>query len=123
MGLSAYVVDNGLVTMQNEADRLYLCTAEPTTYAEASSTFAVGNKNAGMGNLLIGPVDDHNGGRKLSTVAILDGTETATATARWWAIVDSINSRLLAAGEIAARGLNGTGLFTLPSFDIRMPST
>ena len=45
------VVDNGLASLKSAARYLYICTSEPTTYAEASSTYAKGVKDAGAGGI------------------------------------------------------------------------
>src|SRR5262245_49927075 len=119
--LSSYVLDNGLAQLQSEADKLYICNAEPTTFTEATATFALGNKNWGAGNVLSGP-SAGTGLRKVTVAAITNGTETASGTATWWAIVDSSNSRLLATDALNASGsINGSRQFTLPSFDIEVP--
>src|SRR5262245_15513614 len=103
MPLSSRVLDNGLTTFVSEADKLYICNAQPTTFTEATSTFALGNKNWGAGNVLTGPAAAASGdGRMVTVVAITNGVETAAGTATWWAIVDSANSRLLATDALNA---------------------
>src|SRR5262245_36194718 len=122
MPLSSRVLDNGLATFQSEADKLYICNAQPTTFTEATSTFALGNKNWGAGNVLTGPSNAGSTGRKVTVVAITDGVETASGTATWWAIVDSANSRLLASDALdSSQSISGSVSFTLPTFDIKIP--
>jgi hypothetical protein len=57
------------------------------------------------------------------TVAeITDGSVTATGTATHYAITDTVNSRLLAAGNLASsQGVTAGNIFTLPAFDIGIP--
>lgn len=125
MPLGDYVLDNGLTVLDTAANRLDICHTLPTTYAEATSTYTVGNKTSpSVGS----PADASPNGRKVTVAQITDGTITATSTgtsddAQYWAITDTVNSRLLAAGSIAAAQLVTSGnTFTLNAFDIRIPS-
>lgn len=118
------VLDYGLSALKSEATHIYICNAEPTTYTAATSTNALGNKNFGAGNVF--PAAIANGtpnGRKLTTAAVTDGTVTGTGTATNWAICDSVNSRLLAVGSLAAaQAVTSGNVFTLAAFDIRLPN-
>lgn len=123
--ISDRVLDLGLNVLDTEANRLDICKAEPTTYAQAiAATHTVGNKTA----LNIGaPAARTPNGRQVTVAAIADGAVTTTSTgttddAEFWAITDTVNSRLLATGTIPAPQLvyvaNG---FTLAAFDIGIP--
>ncbi len=125
MPLGDYVLDNGLTVLDTEANRLDICKTLPTTYAEATSTYTLGNKTS----LSIGaPAAASPNGRKVTVAQITDGTVTATSTgasddAQYWAITDTGNSRLLAAGSLASEQMVTSGnTFTLAAFDIRIPS-
>ncbi len=123
MPLSDRVLDNGLTTLDTEATHLYLCTQEPTTYAEASSTYAKGNKNFGAGAAFGSPAAGSPNGRKVTAAAITDGTVTGTGTVTHYGITDNANSRLLAAGALASsQGVTSGNSFSLPAFDIRIPN-
>jgi len=116
------VLDNGLSVLDTEADRLYICTQEPTTYTQASATYALGNKSGSAGSICGSPAARSPSGRKVTTAAITDGTVTTGGTASHWAIVDSSNSRLLAAGALSAPHAVVTDYpFSLASFDIGIP--
>jgi hypothetical protein len=125
MPLGSYVLDNGLTALDTDANRLDICHTLPTTYAEATSTYTVGNKTSpSVGS----PADASPNGRKVTVAAITDGSVTATSTgtsddAQYWALTDTANSRLLAAGSLSAAQMVTSGnTFTLGSFDIRIPS-
>lgn len=122
--VDAYVLDNGLAGLKSTATHIYICSAEPATYTAATSTNALGNKNFTAG--LVFPAAIAAGtpnGRTVTTAAVTDGSVTATGTASNWAIVDSVNSRLLAVGSLAAtQGVTSGNTFTLPAFDIRLPN-
>lgn len=113
------VFDAGLASLDTEANILYLCSAQPATYAEALS-LALGSKTA----LSIGaPADRVGGGRKVTVAAIATGGNiTVSGTATHYAIVQSSTSRLLAANSLGAPQAYTAGdTFTLPAFDIGIP--
>jgi hypothetical protein len=117
--LNDRVLDNGLTVLDTEANRLDICSQEPASYAEATSTYTLGNKTS----LSVGsPGDASPNGRKVTVAAITDGTVTGTDDATHWAITDTVNSRLLAAGSLSAGQLVTSGnTFTLAAFDVRIP--
>lgn len=117
--LNDRVFDNGLTVLDTEANRLDICSQQPTTYAEATSTYTLGNKTS----LSIGaPADRSGGGREVTVAAITDGSVTATGTATHYAIVDTANSRLLAAGSLSSsQAVTSGNTFTLNSFAIGIP--
>lgn len=123
--LGDYVCDNGLSAIDTLADKIYICSALPTTYTGATSTVALGNNNFGSAGAAFGaPAAGSPDGRKVSSVAITAGSITATGTATHWAVVDSANSRLLAANVLASsQSVTSGNPFTLPSFDIRIPGS
>lgn len=113
------VFDSGLSVLDTLADILYICSAEPTTYTEASSTYALGSK---AGPTVSAPADAPGGGRMVTVSAITDGTVTATGTAAYWALCDVSETRLLAAGDLSAsQGVTSGNTFTLTQFTITIP--
>lgn len=117
--LADYVLDLALAALDTEGNRLDICSQEPTNYAEATSTYTLGNKTS----LSIGaPADRLPNGRKVTVAAITDGVVTGTATATHWAIVDTVDSRLLATNSLAAsQAVTNGNTFTLAAFDIGIP--
>jgi hypothetical protein len=117
--LNNRVFDNGLTVLDTEANRIDITSAEATTYAEATSTLTLGNSTS----LSIGaPQDRTGGGREVVIAAITDGSVTGTGTATHYAIVDTVNSRLLATGSLTASQSVTTGnSFTLSSTTIGIP--
>ena len=114
-----YVLDPAFTQLDTAGNRLDICTAEPTTYAEATSTYTKGNKTS----LSIGaPADRTPNGRKVTVAAITDGTVSGTGTVTHWAISDTGNSRLLATGALSAsQAVTSGNTFTLAAFDIGIP--
>lgn len=117
------VLDLGLNVLDTEATHLYInYTSEATTFTEATSTKACGNKNWGAGAVTGSPAAGSPNGRKVTTAAITDGSVTATQTAGWWSITDNTNSRLLATGTLSAtQAVTSGNTFSLGAFDIRLP--
>lgn len=117
--LNDRVFDNGLTVLDTEANKILITSAEATTYTEANSTYALGNSTS----LSIGaPADRSGGGRQVTISAITDGVVTATGTATHYAIVDTVNSRLLATGSLSAsQAVTSGNTFTLTSTTIGIP--
>lgn len=117
--LNDRVLDNGLTVLDTEATAIYLNSQEPTTYTEATATYALGNSTS----LEIGtPADRSGGGREVTVLAITDGSVTTTGTASHYSIVDTVNSRLLATGDLtASQPVTSGNTFSLASFTIGIP--
>lgn len=121
--VNSRVIDLGLNVLDTEADKIYICTTLPTTFTEATSTYASGNNNFGSAGAAVGSPAAATNARKVSTVAITAGAVTATNTAAFWAIVDSAASRLLACGSLSAsQAVTSGNTFSLPSYDITIPT-
>ena len=113
--VSDAILDN-LSSLAGATVRVDICyTAEPTTYAQATSTNSCGNKTGiTAGSLTDGPTD----GRKVTIPAITDGSVTATQTAGWYAITDG-TSVLHATGALSAtQAVTNGNTFTLDAIDI-----
>jgi hypothetical protein len=113
------VFDNGLTVLDTEANRIDITSQEATSYADATSTYTLGNSTS----LSIGaPQDRSGGGREVVVAAITDGSVTGTGTATHYAIVDTVNSRLLATGSLtASQAVTSGNTFTLSSVAIGIP--
>jgi hypothetical protein len=117
--LNDRVFDNGLTVLDTEANAIHVTSQEATTYAEATSTYSLGNSTS----LSIGaPQDRSGGGREVVVAAITDGSVTGTGTATHYAIVDTVNSRLLATSTLtASQAVTSGNTFTLSSVSIGIP--
>ena len=113
------VFDNGLTVLDTEANAIYVTTQQAVSYTDATATSALGNSTS----LSIGaPQDRAGGGREVVVAAISDGSITGTGNATHYAIVDTINSRLLAAGPLSvAQSVTTGNTFTLSSVTIGIP--
>lgn len=119
-----YVLDNGLIGLKNTATHIYICSQQPMSYADATITYALGNKNFGAGNCFTGPAARTPDGRQVTTVAVTDGAVTGTATATRYAIVDAANSRLLVDNDLATtQPVTAGNIFSLPAFNFGIPGS
>ena len=117
--LNDRVFDEGLSVLDLEANEVHVTSAEATDYTEATSTYSLGSSSS----LSIGaPSDRVGGGRKVSVTAIDDGTISGTGTVTHYALVDTVNSRLLATAALtASQSVTSGNTFTLATFDIGIP--
>lgn len=117
--LNNRVFDNGLTVLDTEANAIHITSSEATDYTDATSTSSLGNSTS----LSIGaPQDRSGGGREVVVATIDDGSVTDTGTATHYAIVDTVNSRLLATGSLTESQVVTTGnTFTLSSVTIGIP--
>lgn len=117
--LNDRVFDNGLTVLDTEANAIYITSQEATTYTNATTTYALGNSTT----ISIGaPQDRVGGGRQVVMSAITNGSVTATGTATHYAIVDTVNSRLLVTGPLtASQAVTSGNTFTLSSVTVGIP--
>lgn len=118
------VYDNGLGILQGEVNRLDICTELPATYAEATSTYSCGNATGDALPTVSAPGARSGGGREVTVGAVdhADATVTSTTTATHVALVDTGNSRLLAARALAeGQSVTQDNPFTLTSFTVGIP--
>ena len=117
--LNDRVFDNGLTVLDTEANRIDITSQEATSYSDATSTSTLGNSTS----LSIGaPADRSGGGREVTLAAITDGSVTGTGTATHYAVVDTVNSRLLATGSLtASQAVTSGNTFSLSSVAIGIP--
>lgn len=117
--LSDLILDNGLSYLNVNGNRLDICSQEPTTYAEATTTYTLGNKTG----ITIGTPEDRSpSGRKCVVSAITDGNTTGAGGVVCWAITDTANSDLLAWAPLESPYIVSSGItFTLDSIDIGFP--
>lgn len=117
--ISDLILDNGLAYLSTNGNRLDICSQEPTTYAEATTTYTRGNKTA----LSIAvPSDRSPSGRECVIAEITDGSTTDSGGITHWAITNTVGSELLASGPIEHPYIVTTGkTFTLPAFSVGIP--
>lgn len=117
--LNDRVLDFGVNEIDTNGNALHICSQEPTTYAEATATYTLGNKATPT---ISAPADGDTNGRKVTVSAFSDGSVSGTATATHFAIVDTVNSRLLATQALASsQAVTSGNTFSLTAIDITIP--
>lgn len=113
------VFDNGLTVLSTEANKITITSQEAATYTEGNATYALGSSTSLS---VASPTDRTAGGREVVVAAISDGSIAVDGTATHYAILDTVNSRLLATGSLTENQVVSSGnTFTLGSFTIGIP--
>ena len=123
--LQSRVLDNGLNVLVAEADRFFICSAEPTDFTLASSTLRLGVKVgvSGGGGIFFTLANALPDGRKVSLANFVDGSITSTGIASHWAACDQTHSRLLATGPVTtATQVTSGNTFSMTAFDVAIGS-
>jgi len=121
--LNDSVLDDGLnyiaVDVGDANLRIDFCSQAPTTYAEAITTYTLGNDATVT---TTGPADGTTSGRKL-TVDATSGTVSGTGTATHWALTKTnATTALLATGPLASsQAVTSGNSFTLTAIEIEIP--
>lgn len=113
--------DAGLDKIQTDADLFVLCNAQPTTYAEANSTFRIASVSVADADFA--KADGDTDGRKLTLQpngagTPFDVTASATDTATHWAVIDTINSVLYCEGTFQNVALTDTETQAVNPIDV-----
>jgi len=109
------VFDSGLDYADTNGTRIDITSQVATSYAEATSTYTLGNKTGlNTGATQAGATD----GRRVIVPAITDGSVTGTGTATHWALTDG-SAVLIATGPLSAsQGVTSGNTFTLDAISI-----
>lgn len=100
-------------------NQLHVCSAEPANYAGLAAV-TLGNKT--LSGAFTGPADRTPTGRKVTVAAQTGGSVTANGTGGYWALVDTVNSRIGASGAMAAsQGVTAGNTFSTAAFDVGFP--
>ena len=109
------VFDQGLDYADTNGTRIDICSQEPVSYAEATSTYTLGNKTGlNTGATEAGATD----GRRVIVPSISDGSVSGTGTASHWALTDGA-SILVATGALSSsQSVTSGNTFTLDAISI-----
>jgi hypothetical protein len=121
--INTWVLDNGLLGLQSDADSIYVCTQQPVDFTTATSTSGLGSYSFGVGNVFGSPANGTPNGRIVTSGAITAGNVTASGIPTYWAAIDTANSRLLATGLLSGGSAVVSGnQFTLGAVAVHLPS-
>ncbi len=116
--IADYILDLLLAEFAN-ANNLYICSQEPTTFTEATATYKLGTKTS----ISVGsPADRTPSGRKVTVASFSNGTIDSSGTATHWALTKTTGSVLMATGALASsQAVTASNSFSLAAFDIGVP--
>lgn len=115
------VFDDGLNWAQSTVDRFDICSQEPTTFTEATSTYSLGDAAVTLGAAEDGDTD----GRKCVVPAITYQPVDASGTATHGALTGATGSFLVATADLTSSQVVAAGNeFSVAAWDltIRDPS-
>jgi len=112
------VIDAALDYVKTNCTRLTLCSAEPKTFAEANSTFALADVTVDATDFTIG--DGDVSGRKLTIAEQLSFAVDVTGTATHVALLDVSNSKLLYVTTTTSTAITASRSVNLLTFDIEI---
>lgn len=118
--LQSYYQDLALQGVATDSTRLDICSTEPTTYAQATSTYTLGNKTSPS---VGAPAAGTPSGRQVTVAAISGGTVTGSGTAAFWALTNVAGTRLIATGSLSAsQSVTSGNTFSLAAFTVVLPN-
>ncbi len=113
------VFDGALNIIKNNATRICVCSTQPTTYAEATSTYKLAIKTITSSDFT-GPANGDVSGRKLTSNAQSGLTVDASGTAAHIALCDSANSKLLYVTTCTSQALTAGNTTNIPAWDVEI---
>lgn len=105
-------VDSALNYVKNNALKIYLCSAQPTNYTEATTTYALGNADYTGTNITVGA---GSGGRQATFAAINNIPVSTSGTITHIAIVSG-SELLLATPTSTSKAVSAGDYVNLGSF-------
>jgi hypothetical protein len=112
------VLDGALNILVNNATRLTVCSAQPTTYAEGNATYALADVT--IDSAAFTNANGDTSGRKTTIGAQNAVPIDASGTATHVALLDVTNSKLLYVTTCTSQALTSGGTVNTPAFDIEI---
>ena len=109
------VLDAALNVLELYGNEINVCSAQPTTYAEAHATYMLAQHTLTTADSIISNGD--SSGRKLTWSQQADITISNSGTATHVAITATGDSRLLLVTTCTSQALTSGNTVTVPSFD------
>lgn len=111
------VLDAALAYISANADRISVCSTQPTTYTEAITTYKLAISTTPT---FQSPGDGDVSGRKLTVDEEATITVDATGDAEHVALCDSGSTKLLYVTTCTLQGLTSGNTVTIPTWDIEI---
>lgn len=116
------VYDAALNNVKNNANKMVVCSAQPTTFAEANATYMLANVAMASGDFTVGAGDVS--GRKVQIAAKSGVTVTNSGTATHVAVIDTTNSLLKLVTTCTSQALTAGNTVNIPTWkdEIQAPT-
>lgn len=112
------VLDEALEYIRNNADKMTVCSQEPTSYAEANDDYALASVSMSSDDYEL--ADGDTSGRKLTVAQKSGVTVDDTGTGNHVALLDTSNDRLLYVTTATSQSLTSGNTMTFESWDIEL---
>lgn len=112
------VLDGALNIVKNNVTRVTVCTTQPTTYTEATSTLMLAMRTGLTSGSFTGPVAGDTSGRKLTSNIQADITITNSGSAQHVALTSE--SVLLYITTCTTQSLTSGNTVTIPAWKIEI---
>ena len=112
------VLDGALNIVKNGATQLSVCSAQPTTYTQATSTYKLALKTGLTSGSFTGPANGDTSGRKLTVNEQASITVDATGDATHVALCSA--SVLLYVTTCTTQALTSGNSVTVPNWDVEI---
>jgi hypothetical protein len=121
-GVSAAVLDLALNQLKNNSNKQTVCSAQPTTYAEANATFMLANVAMAAGDYTLAAGD--TSGRKVTMSAKNGIAVTNSGTATHIAIINTTATTLDLWTTCTSQAINTGGTVDIPAwkYEINLPT-
>lgn len=113
------VLDASLNYIENNATRMTLCSAQPTTYAEGNATYALADVTIDSSDFT-GPANGDVSGRKTAVNAQTAVDVDTTGTGTHVALLDVSNSKLLYVTTCTSVAVDSAGTVDFGAWDIEI---
>ena len=116
------ILDVALNVIKNNANKMVVCSSQPTTYAEANATYMLANVAMASGDFTLAAGD--TSGRKITSGAKSGVSVTNSGTATHVAWIDSTNSKLYIVTTCTSQAINTGGTVDFPAwkYEINQPT-
>lgn len=112
------VLDPALDFLMDNTVKLHVCSAEPTTYAEANATYMLAN-SAVLDMSSVAPADGVTSGRRVSVPEVVIASITNSGTATHIALSDGA-AVLYYVTECTSQVLTSGNPVTIPTWDVEI---
>src|SRR4051794_25261098 len=122
--IESFYIDLALGGMITDADKICLCSSEPTTFTEANVNFILANATTGNG--YTAPLLQAIAGTNPRTTTMKNITAapvTGTGTATWAALVNVAASRLIAVIDMTDQPLTSGNTWSATGVAFGIPTT